>query len=174
MGMRTFHFADLGSLKASILTDIFGSKATKEKRLMDSYARHDFLQSVDALYYKWDTQEKGIGPRNNSEFSSYFRRQIEKGMILPVRWSRWWLLLLVRKSAVTSSLRARFARKRSRTVRATEWTQSVCNFCHCYQPQIKEVCRACQHNCDNSDSMSPFSGACRSLKPNKQHEKKSV
>lgn len=85
MGMRTFHFADLGSLKASILTDIFGSKATKEKHLMDSYARHDFLQSVDAPYYKWDTQEKGIGPRNNSEFSSYFRRQIEKGMILPVR-----------------------------------------------------------------------------------------
>ena len=49
------HFADLSSLQATILTDIFGSKATKEKRLLDSYSRHDFLQNVDALYYKWVT-----------------------------------------------------------------------------------------------------------------------
>ena len=61
-------------LKVTILTEIFGSKAKKEKGLMDSYSRNDFGQSVDALSYKWDTQEKGVGPRNNFEFSSYFRR----------------------------------------------------------------------------------------------------
>ena len=49
----------------------------------------DFVQKADALYCKWDAQEKEVRHGKNHEFFSYFRRHIEqdmlKGMILLVR-----------------------------------------------------------------------------------------
>ena len=57
--------ADLGlsSVKEEILKDIFGSKARKEKSIIDSESTHEFLASVESFSVKWDNMERNIFSR---------------------------------------------------------------------------------------------------------------
>lgn len=79
----------LGPHKETIISDIFGNETKKEKGLIDSVSKDDFLEKADVLYSKWDNLEKEVRPGSHPEFSTYFRRHIEEdmatGMILPVR-----------------------------------------------------------------------------------------
>ena len=58
--MRKLTDLSLGTLKDTIVADIFGCDARMEKGLADSCSRDDFLSKADEVYAKWDTLEKEV------------------------------------------------------------------------------------------------------------------
>lgn len=77
------------AMKNEVLRDIFGDERNKEKGIVDSTSRDEFLAKVIAVTEKWDFPEKCNYPDKEPAFSDYFRRNIEEdvknGMILSVR-----------------------------------------------------------------------------------------
>lgn len=79
-----------GLYKEIIVFDIFGNEIKKEKGLIDSVLKDDFLEKVDVLYSKWDNFEKEVWFGSYLEFFIYFRCYIEEDMVIG-------MILLVRR-----------------------------------------------------------------------------
>lgn len=82
---------DLGlkDMKKEVLLDIFGSDKRKEKGIIDSLDKDEFVAKVDSLVEKWKSMEKGIFPEKEPRFAAYFGDHIEEdmndGMLLSTR-----------------------------------------------------------------------------------------
>lgn len=82
---------DLGlkDMKKEVLLDIFGSDKSKEKGIIDSLDKDEFVAKVDSLVEKWKSMEKGIFPGKEPRFAAYFGDHIEEdmndGMLLSTR-----------------------------------------------------------------------------------------
>lgn len=68
------------AMKNEVLRDIFGDERNKEKGLVDSTSRDEFLAKGIAVTDKWDSTEKSNHPDKEPAFSDYFRWIIEEDM----------------------------------------------------------------------------------------------
>ena len=86
---RTLSDLGEGAMKEEVLKDIFGDQRNKEKGIVESTSRDEFLTKTIAATEKWELTEKSNYPDKEPAFSDYFRAKIEEdmmnGMILSVR-----------------------------------------------------------------------------------------